>query len=646
MKKTLISIFLSILAAVSLSAKIEDMNRWQIHTAYCNINYVEPAGNTYFVLSDGNMFAYHKSDNSMQEYNRLNGLNSSDITHIAWVASQKKLFIIYSDYLIDILDQKDDVTFITALRDYSGVEDKTIETVSVNGNFIYITTKGAGTLKIDAKSEMVVETIRKDKIASGEVVIPSDERKAMTVEEYNALSGSAVPTNIKNNKHFFLKCSNGILYSVPGHDDYTDHLHTPLLVQSLKDGEWNVLNQSLLLLHKDKLAENANRFEIDPRNPEHIFVASNTGMYEYLNGQLVKYYDASGIFDSSGRIGDTKFTNNDVACMTFDPEGSLWVFNRGNNVVIKIGKSGEWESFSNPNDKFTVNRFTHPFFDHNGLLWFENQHYSHCFLGFYAPKQNKWCIISDFINDDGKTLGDEYKYGAYLGQDASRNIWFGSRGFIAYIDNDNYSALLKDLSYSSQLRWVQPKVSRNDGTNLADYLLKGLTTQDVQFDKAGRLWVATRENGVYVVNGDDFTEVAHFNTENSPLRANLVYSIAIDDTTGKVYFGTDNGLFEYQSDVKDTYGDYSDDNVYAYPNPVGAEYYGPISITGLTRGCTVLITTASGKLVHKGVCDGITYSGWNGTDASGKRVASGVYNVLVSDSEGSSACVTKIAIVR
>lgn len=127
--------------------------------------------------------------------------------------------------------------------------------------------------------------------------------------------------------------------------------------------------------------------------------------------------------------------------------------------------------------------------------------------------------------------------------------------------------------------------------------------------------------------------------------SNEIKHIAIDDETGRVYISTADGLCSYMSDVSEVTGEMNDDNVWAYPNPVTPDYTGTIAIRGLEYGSDVKITTASGQVVNEGICSSGTYL-WNGCDKQGRRVASGVYMVCVSTSEGNKGIVTKIAIIR
>ena len=68
-------------------------------------------------------------------------------------------------------------------------------------------------------------------------------------------------------------------------------------------------------------------------------------------------------------------------------------------------------------------------------------------------------------------------------------------------------------------------------------------------------------------------------------------------------------------------------------------------MVGLTRGCVVKIVDAAGYLVNEGVSNGGMYS-WNGRNARGEKVASGVYYVLTYDSDGREGVATKILITR
>ena len=87
------------------------------------------------------------------------------------------------------------------------------------------------------------------------------------------------------------------------------------------------------------------------------------------------------------------------------------------------------------------------------------------------------------------------------------------------------------------------------------------------------------------------------------------------------------------------------DNVYAYPNPVKPDYTGLITVTGLTLNADVKIVTSNGTLVAQGRSNGGTFT-WDGCDAKGKRVASGIYMVETATEDGGKGTVCKIAVIK
>lgn len=191
----------------------------------------------------------------------------------------------------------------------------------------------------------------------------------------------------------------------------------------------------------------------------------------------------------------------------------------------------------------------------------------------------------------------------------------------------------------------QVKVPRNDGTNLADYLLNNVFITSICIDGAGRKWFGTSGNGVYLISADNMEQIYHFTTNNSALLSNEIESVAVNDATGEVFFGTGNGLCSYMSDATQPAEEMTKETVYAYPNPVEPGYNGLITIVGLTLDADIKIVGPAGTLVKSGRSNGGTFV-WDGTDRNGKPVASGIYMVQTATSYGKKGTVCKIGIVR
>jgi flagellar hook assembly protein FlgD len=85
--------------------------------------------------------------------------------------------------------------------------------------------------------------------------------------------------------------------------------------------------------------------------------------------------------------------------------------------------------------------------------------------------------------------------------------------------------------------------------------------------------------------------------------------------------------------------------LYAYPNPVPPNFDGDISIKGVSENAEIKITDITGNLVYETFANG-GFVSWNGKDLSGKKVQSGVYLVLASNTDGSDTQITKILFIN
>ena len=192
---------------------------------------------------------------------------------------------------------------------------------------------------------------------------------------------------------------------------------------------------------------------------------------------------------------------------------------------------------------------------------------------------------------------------------------------------------------------------RNDGTNLGDYLLDSEQINAIAIDGANRIWIGTAASGLYLMdysedpNDADYTleTVAHFTTENSLLPSNNIISLAIQSSTGEVFIGTGSGLVSYVNEATEPKEDFSE--LYAYPNPVAANYYGTITIVGAMENTEVRIVDGSGNLVQKIKCIGGSAT-WDVTNTQGKRVASGVYTALCNTTDGNGHGIVKILVMN
>lgn len=223
-------------------------------------------------------------------------------------------------------------------------------------------------------------------------------------------------------------------------------------------------------------------------------------------------------------------------------------------------------------------------------------------------------------DQDGSTVGIEVISTVY-DDPTTGLVWVGHRSGLFTI---NPTTLFNDPSRINRI-----KVARNDGTSLADYLLDGVNVTDIMADSKGRKWFATLGGGVVVTSRDGREILFSLTTDNSEIPSNDVYKLCYDPSSNSVMMATSLSLAQFYPAGDASAGD-TLSSVRAYPNPVRPDYYGWVTIDGLTDGAVVKIADSAGNVVRD---LGRTSGGaveWDASGADGRRVASGVYHVLAS----------------
>ena len=451
------------------------------------------------------------------------------------------------------------------------------------------------------------------------------------------LAGVA-PDGPEYNFFGFMRFINGQLYTCGGRGN--PERDACLQVYDRQEG-WNVYPDDFAATLGYKY-KGAMSVDVDPKNPAHVFLGTQAGMYEFSNRELVKAFTMDNSpLQGAGNVKDNQKKNYTlVSSVRFDTEGRLWCLNSvAPSASLFEYAGGEWTSHHKSDFITSVGRsmeyMVGLMFDSRGLMWFGSSDWRKPALICYQPSTDGMKMYTRFVNQDGTALTAQGV--RCLEEDIEGNIWLGTAAGPLMLT-------AADIADGSET-FTQVKVPRNDGTNYADYLLDGISISAIAIDGGGRKWFGTDGSGVFLISADNMTQLQHFTTDNSPLLSNTIESIAVDGTSGEVFFGTDKGLCSYMSDASQASDKMDKDNVYAYPNPVRPDYTGLITVTGLTLDADVKIVTVNGTLVAEGRSNGGLFT-WDGCDKSGRRVASGVYMVQTATSDGKKGTVCKIAIVN
>lgn len=667
---------------------------WQVYPSYANLTEISPAGDVCFALASGSLFAYNNTTAETTVFNKTTGLAGIDISHIAWSQQAKRLVVAYGDGNIDLVSASGDITNVPGLYLSETVSDKTVSHIYIDRQFAYMSI-GVGVMKLDAKKGVIADTyqlgfaVDHSYVKDGYLYAVSkaqgtwrglltdnllDKNRWQRVGGYTALTDDrlnvrdastglwwtrndagllacytlatdgtrtyktegVLPEGPASNHFYRLYMHGGKLYSVAGFWAQENNAGYPGEVHVWNGQNWSEFEQptSQMIGHDyiDLLC-----MDFDPKKEGHVMVGAKGGVYEFQGGKFIKHYGRQNSVLESG-VNSDNYTI--VSTLKYADNGDLWVLNSMvDNPIWKIEHgSGNWVNYPHPEmstpAKYNLVSLLQSRNNKN-IMWFANNYYTENRLYAYDFVNDKLVGHGpNFTNEDGTVITPVMVYA--LAEDLDGNVWIASSNGPFYISSAD--------AIAGNDAFIQHKVPRNDGTNLADYLLSDVKTRCIAVDGANRKWMGT-ENGVFLISSDCNTLLQHFTTENSPLPSNTVYDICVDDNSNMVYFATERGLCSYASDATEPSEEMTKDNVYAYPNPVTPEYTGKITIVGLSFNADVKIVTSNGALVNQGRSTGGSYQ-WDGRDLKGKRVASGVYMVQAATETGDKGVVCRIAVVN
>ena len=614
---------------------------WENHLAYYELQNICAASNKQlFVLASNSLYQYNQNDESITTYDKVNGLNDTYITHIAWNPKVQKLIAVYQNSNIDLIDTKGNITNISALYTKIMTESKTVNRLIIDDIFVWLDCD-FGYVKVNMQKAEITDTYTPNNPDYPKDLPSYDEYKDL--ETYRPVVEKLNPIGPKYNHFYESTFLNGKLYTTGGYflsgmNDY----NYPGTIQVYDGNDW--------MIYEDNLSEKTgypyldiNCISVDPTDETHVYAGGRCGLYEFKDGQLLNYYNKDNsplrpAIDRGTELGNDYVLVNGIQ---FDQAGNLVVLNsqaRGVNMLL-LSKDHTWTNYYQElldnSDGISLSGLRNMFFDSRGLLWFVNTSWIDQSVFCYNPSTNELFKYSNWTNQDGITYSLTFVNSVC--EDKEKNIWIGTNLGPFMIKSNEVGQ--EDVTF------YQIKVPRNDGTDYADYLLYGVNISHIAVDGGNRKWFATNGAGAFLISADNIQQIANFKEDNSYLLSNTISSTSINPKTGKVYFLTDKGLCSYQGDATEPSEEMTKDNVYAYPNPVTPDYTGLITITGLTYDADVKITASNGALIAQGRSNGGMFT-WDGNDRQGRRVASGIYFVVTATSEGNQGTVCKIAIIN
>ena len=375
---------------------------------------------------------------------------------------------------------------------------------------------------------------------------------------------------------------------------------------------------------------------IDPTDPERaVFGSLEEGLVEIRGKEVVDLWNP----DNSPLEWNTNWSTPRCAvpALDFDRQGNLWVANEGTEFPLKmLDVSGEWHVFGLEGLDPSI-RITRVFATQSDQVWL-----------LLGDGEGIAVIATegtpeDPTDDDIRFLGQGEGQGGLpssfvyaVEEDLDGEIWVGTlQGPAVFYQPAGL--------FSPDPIDAQQILIEQDGN--FQFLLETETVQDIALDGGNRKWLATVNNGVFLLSPDGREQEAHFTAANSPLPADEVYDVALDQASGLVFFATPNGVTSFRGSATNFQSELGQRSLSIFPNPWRPEYAPVVTIDGLAFGTEVHIVNGAGQRVRQLDSDG-GRAVWDTLDEDGRPVPEGVYFTLVGEAARKTGGSGKLVILR
>jgi ligand-binding sensor domain-containing protein len=374
---------------------------------------------------------------------------------------------------------------------------------------------------------------------------------------------------------------------------------------------------------------------IDPNNSRHVFAGTyGSGLLELYDDSVTRRFT----YGNSSLQNHSKSDTSDIRVggVAFDKNGDLWVSTSHNNNCVSLKRGDSWKSFNIPVNN--ENDLGFMIIDKHGQKWIQMRYgtmNSNSILVFTdnGTPDNPADDMSRLLNSSPGSGNIPGTTVLTMAEDKKGEIWVGTeKGLGVFYSPES---IFSGDNFDAQ------QILVTQGLNV-QYLLENETVTAIAVDGANQKWIGTDRGGVYLFSEDGTKQIYHFTAENSPLLSDRVTCITLNQD-GDVFFATDKGVISFRAIA--TPGGETNENVFAFPNPVKENFDGYIAVRGLVNNAQVRFTDINGVLVYATRAEG-GQAVWDGKNFNGKKARTGVYLVYAANDDGTEKVVTKILIIN
>lgn len=572
MKKNIFLLFLLILMLpLAGSAQGVSLGNWRAHLPYKKCIGVAQAGKRIYCATPYSLFFFSKEDNSINMFNKVNGLSDVELSAIAYNAVNGTLVIAYKNANIDLLREETGIVNISDIKRKQLYGNKTINNVIFVGNYAYFAC-GFGIVVLDMTRDEIRETWY---IGPGGNNINVLDLAFDGVKFYAATESGIYAANYNNPNlaNFANWTKDTTLNSPNAAYNAIAAFQGSIFANRVVDG----YSMDTVVKNNGSGWSYADISRIDDVNSMRV---SQNRLHISYNYNCVIYFSPDSILET---VWSYNPGNPEPMAALTDEEDKIWIADRSRGLMVHKG----WDNTEiQPNGPGSTDVFSMDC--KNGALYvasgsigpsWGNAWNTH---GLYSLIGENWYTLKD-VNPGLDTVFDILTVA--IDPSNYNRVYAGSWGnglleFNSGILTRIYDATNSPLQRPGSDRWLGIgglcfdkdnnlwmsnsqsdkllKVLKSDGT--WDAFGVGLASSDarassVMIDDNNFKWVLlTRVNGLVVFSdnntlsdkSDDHARVLHTGLGNGNLPSDNVTAIACDND-GEVWIGTDKGIAVFYS---------------------------------------------------------------------------------------------------
>lgn len=407
-----------------------------------------------------------------------------------------------------------------------------------------------------------------------------------------------------------------------------------------QNNSWESFNQNTNTILSDFRYSTAYVVDITSENYMIGSWGDGIAMQSKSDGELSIFDNSNSGF--SGISANRAFVV--ISGLDTDSNENTWAISFISNLPLNVysNESKEWTHFPT----LPINSdelYFRLFVDSNDNLWIPLIDISNNGKGILVidPGQNPFDDSDDTFRKltSGENFGnlpDENVIA--ITEDKNGEVWIGTtRGIARFIFPSFIVSSNNPSEYSAQ--WL----INADTSATSRFLLRDINVSSIAVNSANQKWIGSANQGLWLLNEDGSEILVRYTADNSPLISNNIQDIAINDETGEVFISTDLGLVSLIETASSPVSKM--DELKVYPNPFVYSKHDRIIIDELSSETTIKIVGSDGSVFTSLDSRGGRIH-WNGLDANGRELSSGVYFVVAIDESGSEKGIGKVVIIR